>query len=196
MSVENNKTAILPCPEFDEVVKSDGAYRFVKWYMWTSNGLDDPHWKWFIGMNQDGVTNPLKGFNISKENGSLCIHEAKPCDARRFMCVVDRINGTSPKRHFVTLQLKNGGKNFDFYLRLFEARKSTNQKRTGSENEHLKFDRVMLWAKSCVTQRFCWEKEFNKLQFSVIKLCFDNKMLNNKTIITLNLTKCRLILGN
>lgn len=133
MSVENNKTAILPCPEFDEVVESDGVYRFVKWYMWTSNGLDDPHWKWFIGMNQDGVTNPLKGFNISKENGSLSIHEAKPCDARKFMCVVDRINGKSPKRHFVTLQLKNGGKNFDFYQRLFEVGNKTELIKRGLE---------------------------------------------------------------
>ena len=111
MSVENNKKAILPCSVFEEVVRLDGAYDFVRWYMWTSNGLV-AQWTWFIAMEQDGAPNPLKGFNISKENGSLYIDEAKPCDARRFMCVVDRINGTSPKRHFVTLQLRNeSGKN-------------------------------------------------------------------------------------
>ena len=133
MSVENNKEAILPCPAFEEVVKLDGAYLFVKWYMWTSNGLH-PRWTWFIGMKQDGVTNPLRGFNISNENGSLCIHEAKPCDARKFMCVVDRINGKSPKRHFVTLQLINeSGKNFDFYLRLFEVGNKTELIKRGLE---------------------------------------------------------------
>jgi len=91
-------------------MKIDGAYRFVKWSMKSFDGIN-ARWKFFIGMKEDGETMPVRGFNISKEDGSLYIHKVQPCDVRRFMCTIERINHKSPKRHFVTLRINRNGKN-------------------------------------------------------------------------------------
>lgn len=74
--------------------------------MRTYDGITS-RWKFFIGMNQEGKIKPVPGFNISREDGSLYIDKVQPCDVRRFMCTVERVNGTSPKRHFVTLRIIN-----------------------------------------------------------------------------------------
>jgi len=79
--------------------------------MRTFDGITS-RWKFFIGMNQEGKIKPVPGFNISREDGKLYIAKVQPCDARRFMCTIERINYKSPKRHFVTLRINRNGKNF------------------------------------------------------------------------------------
>lgn len=79
-------------------------FRFITWSKWTVKG-----WNFIIGMNKQNETNPVLGFNMSTDDGSLKIEKVQPCDVTSYMCKAEyeRVNGTSPspKKHFVTLRV-------------------------------------------------------------------------------------------
>jgi len=97
----------------NEVLKLDGKYGILAWFICTSSGHCDgqnPPWKWIAGMNRRGETKTERERMSIFVNGSMQIKKVRPNDVSKYMCRVTRTNYKSPLAYFVTLKIKENGK--------------------------------------------------------------------------------------
>ena len=102
--------ATLPCP----VLNKGENYSSVTWWVCTSNVScdgEEPGWKWIAGLNSQGGTSSEKREIYMSQDGSLNIISMHLKDVTTYQCRVTPLNGADPKDYYVTLFLKDEGKN-------------------------------------------------------------------------------------